>query len=227
MIVKALPNVFTASNLFFGMMSIILSFHHRVELAALMVLIALLTDGLDGKVARALNAQSEFGKELDSLSDMISFGVAPACLMYVTSFQHIGTLGWIVTAIFPIFGALRLARFNVTPAPSGYFIGLPIPAAGVMLSMFALVQTEVSFLLNMLLTIGLSFMMVSKFRYPNFKNASISNRIIWSVSALFIVSAIIFHLTGHGGYAKFSLLPLALYAIYGLIHRLNDWRCLK
>lgn len=87
---------------------------------------------MDGRVARALNAQSEFGKELDSLSDVISFGVAPAFIMYVVAFsKDESALAWIVTAIFPICGALRLARFNVVAGTPGYFIGLPIPAQAV------------------------------------------------------------------------------------------------
>src|SRR5690606_21319829 len=106
--------------------------------------IAVLTDGLDGKLTRALNAQSEFGKELDSLSDVISFGVAPAFMMYVVAFQHLGAIGWAVTVLFSTFGALRLARFNVANASPGYFIGLPIPAAGGLLSLLALFHAEIS-----------------------------------------------------------------------------------
>ena len=80
----------------------------------MMVIIAMLMDGVDGRVARALNAQSEFGKELDSLSDVISFGVAPAFIMYGVAFQELNQLtAWIITALFPICGALRFARFNV------------------------------------------------------------------------------------------------------------------
>ncbi|HEY0829318.1 MAG TPA: CDP-alcohol phosphatidyltransferase family protein, partial [Bacilli bacterium] len=109
MIAKSIPNIFTIANLSLGIISIILVFNNNIDWAAIMVIFAMLTDGLDGRVARALNVQSEFGKELDSLSDVISFGVAPAFIMYVVGFQDISpAAGWIVTAIFPICGALRL-----------------------------------------------------------------------------------------------------------------------
>lgn len=221
MITKTLPNLFTVFNLFLGIISIILSFNDRVDLAALMVILAFLTDGLDGKVARALKAQSDFGKELDSLSDIISFGVAPALIMYVSAFQYLGAAGWVVTAIFPIFGALRLARFNVISAPPGYFVGLPIPAAGGVLSTLALFQADLPNVALMLITIALSFMMVSRSHYPSFKKAGISNRIVWLVGTLLVAGAVFAHLIGHGGYAKFLLLPLALYAIYGLKKNVN------
>lgn len=215
MLTKTIPNLFTIANLSLGVMAIILAFNDRPDLAALMVIIAVLTDGLDGKLARALNAQSEFGKELDSLSDIISFGVAPAFTMYVVAFQHLGPAGWAVTAVFPIFGALRLARFNVANAPPGYFIGLPIPAAGGVLSTLALFQAEIPPIIMMVLTVVLAFMMVSTFQYPSFKKAGISNRIVWFVGVVLVFGAIVSHLLGKGQYAKFLLVPLALYAIYG------------
>ena len=110
MFLKSLPSLFTIGNLFLGIVSIIMVFNNESELAAMMVIIAMLLDGVDGRVARALGVQSEFGKELDSLSDVISFGVAPAFIMYVVSFQTLNSqaAAWIVTAIFPICGALRL-----------------------------------------------------------------------------------------------------------------------
>src|ERR1700726_4762853 len=125
MIKNSLPNMFTIGNLFLGIISIILVYNERPELAAIFVIIAMLMDGLDGRVARALNVESEFGKELDSLSDIISFGVAPALIMYVVAFKEVISINeattWIVTAIFPICGALRLARFNVVAGTPGYF----------------------------------------------------------------------------------------------------------
>src|SRR5690606_2507156 len=123
---------------FLGIIAILFAFQGHWEYAAIMVIIGMLLDGLDGRVARMLNTQSEFGKELDSLSDVISFGVAPAVIMYVSALKFTGVEGWIVTAIFPICGALRLARFNVNPGEPGYFIGLPITAAGGILATLAL-----------------------------------------------------------------------------------------
>ena len=141
MIAKSIPSLLTVGNLFLGVIAIILVFNEKPDTAAMMVLIAMLLDGVDGRVARALNVQSEFGKELDSLSDVISFGVAPAFIMYVVAFQELNpAFAWIVTALFPICGALRLARFNVISSAPGYFIGLPIPAAGGVLATLALFQ---------------------------------------------------------------------------------------
>ena len=88
---KSIPNMFTLGNLFLGMIGIILATEGRTSMAAIMIIIAMLLDGLDGRVARALNAQSELGKELDSLSDVISFGVAPALIMYTVAFTDINT----------------------------------------------------------------------------------------------------------------------------------------
>ena len=148
MLTKSIPSLFTVGNLFLGVLSIILAFSGEHGIAAVLVIVAMLLDGLDGRVARALNAQSEFGKELDSLSDVISFGVAPAFIMYVVAFNDPSVISpafaWIVTAIFPICGALRLARFNVVAGTPGYFIGLPIPAAGGVLCTLALFVNEIN-----------------------------------------------------------------------------------
>jgi CDP-diacylglycerol--serine O-phosphatidyltransferase len=144
MITKSIPSLFTIGNLFLGIIAIILVFNEKPDYAAMMVIIAMLLDGVDGRVARALNAQSDFGKELDSLSDVISFGVAPAFIMYVVAFQGVNeAAAWIITAIFPICGALRLARFNVIAGVPGYFVGLPIPAAGGVLATLALFAKDI------------------------------------------------------------------------------------
>ncbi|GJM83180.1 hypothetical protein HMSSN139_56760 [Paenibacillus sp. HMSSN-139] len=100
MITKSIPNLFTLGNMVLGMLAILLAMEGRFSLAAIMVIVAMLLDGLDGRVARALNAQSEFGKELDSLSDLISFGIAPALIMYLISFHSIPSgVAWAVTII--------------------------------------------------------------------------------------------------------------------------------
>lgn len=170
MLTKSLPNIFTIGNLFLGIIAIILVFNKQPDLAAIMVIIAMLLDGLDGRVARALNVQSEFGKELDSLSDVISFGVAPAFIMYVVAFTELNAAtAWIATAAFPICGALRLARFNVIAGTPGYFIGLPIPAAGGVLCTLALFHNELNTFVLVLSTLLLSYLMVSTVKYPNFK----------------------------------------------------------
>jgi CDP-diacylglycerol--serine O-phosphatidyltransferase len=219
MIRNSVPNMFTIGNLFLGIIAIILVFNDNPPLAAMFVIIAMLLDGLDGRVARALNAQSEFGKELDSLSDVISFGVAPAFIMYVVAFKDIVHINeattWIVTAIFPICGALRLARYNVVAGTPGYFIGLPIPAAGGILCTLALFAKELNPYILLLSTLLLSFLMVSRVKYPNFKRAGIPKAAIW-ITPIIVVAAVVLAIQFPGTLSKMIFIPLVIYALYGL-----------
>jgi CDP-diacylglycerol--serine O-phosphatidyltransferase len=219
MITKSLPSLFTIGNLFLGVLSIILVFNNEPERAAVLIIVAMLLDGLDGRVARALNAQSEFGKELDSLSDVISFGVAPAFIMYVVAFNDPTVLSpafaWIVTAIFPICGALRLARFNVVAGTPGYFIGLPIPAAGGVLCTLALFNTEINAYVLLISTVLLSYLMVSTVKYPNFKKAGIPKAAIW-ITPIIVAIAVLIAIKWPGSISKMIFVPLLLYALYGL-----------
>ncbi|CAH1219825.1 hypothetical protein PAECIP111893_04619 [Paenibacillus plantiphilus] len=218
MITKSIPSLFTVANLFLGIVAILLVFpeNAKPEIAAMMVIIAMLMDGVDGRVARALNAQSEFGKELDSLSDVISFGVAPAFIMYSVAFQELSAApAWIITALFPICGALRLARFNVVSGMPGYFIGLPIPAAGGVLATLALFHKDISVAVLMASTLILSFLMVSTIKYPNFKKLGIPKNAIWVVPIIVVVAVVLGILFPHH-LSKIIFIPLVLYALYGL-----------
>jgi CDP-diacylglycerol---serine O-phosphatidyltransferase len=216
MIAKSLPNIFTLGNLFLGILAIIFVFNEKSTEAAVLVIVAMLLDGLDGRVARALNVQSEFGKELDSLSDIISFGVAPAFIMYYVAFTEINPyMAWAVTAIFPICGAIRLARFNVVAGIPGYFIGLPIPAAGGILSTLALFNNDISVYLLMLSTVLLSYLMVSRLKYPNFKKSGIPKAAIW-ITPIVVIAAIILALSFPEYISKGILVLLLIYALYGL-----------
>ncbi|MBW5449204.1 CDP-diacylglycerol--serine O-phosphatidyltransferase [Cohnella sp. CFH 77786] len=217
MIAKSIPNVFTIGNLVLGVISIILSFHGEVNSAALLVIIAMLLDGLDGRVARALNVTSEFGKELDSLSDVISFGVAPAFIMYQAAFMEMTppALAWIATAIFPICGALRLARFNVIDGIPGYFIGLPIPAAGGVLATLALFHNELHVSLLIISTLALSFLMISNMKYPNFKKLGLPKAAMWAIPLVVAGAAILAYLFQQA-IPKVILALLLLYALWGL-----------
>jgi len=213
---KQLPNWFTIGNLFLGILAIIMVFNERSDMASILVIIAMLLDGLDGRVARALNAQSEFGKELDSLSDVISFGVAPAFVMYVAAFQGLHeALGWIVTALFPICGALRLARFNVSDGVPGYFLGLPIPAAGGVLCTLALFAHDIPLWVMVLSSLALSFLMVSTVKYPNFKKIGISKKVVW-ITPIIIIGAASVAVLYPGWASKLLFIPLLLYALFGL-----------
>jgi CDP-diacylglycerol--serine O-phosphatidyltransferase len=216
MFARSLPNVFTIGNLFLGIVSIIFVFNGEPEIAAMLVIVAMLTDGLDGRVARALNVQSDFGKELDSLSDVISFGVAPAFIVYSVAFQDFNSpAAWIATAIFPICGALRLARFNVISGIPGYFIGLPIPAAGGVLATMALFYKELSTPLLLIVELILSFLMISNIKYPNFKKVSIPRSAMWVIPILVII-AILFAIKFPGTLSKLLFIPFVLYALLGL-----------
>lgn len=216
MFARALPSCFTVGNLFLGIMSIILAFQQQWQYAAIMVIIGMLLDGLDGRVARMLNTQSEFGKELDSLSDVISFGVAPAMIMYVSVLKNAGPEGWFLTAIFPICGALRLARFNVNPGESGYFIGLPITAAGGILATMALYNeyVENQYIL-MLAMLFLSYLMVSQIKYPAFKKMKIS-KVTYVAAILFIIAMAVAAIFYPQELPKVLFIPLVLYALYGV-----------
>ncbi|MFV9511689.1 CDP-diacylglycerol--serine O-phosphatidyltransferase [Tepidibacillus sp. LV47] len=217
MINRILPSLFTVGNLFLGIISIILAFDNNVEYAAIMVIIGMLLDGLDGRIARLLHTQSEFGKELDSLSDVISFGVAPAFIMYVAALHEMGALGWGVTALFPIAGALRLARFNVSSGVPGYFTGLPITAAGGVLATMTLYHHVFPPIALPLAMIFLSYLMVSNIKYPNFKKVGIP-KTAYFVTPFIILIVVYLAKKYPVQFPKVVFLPLVIYALLG-VHR--------
>lgn len=131
-----LPNLFTTGALFAGFYAIVQAMSGKYEYSAVAIFIAMVLDGLDGRVARLTHTQSAFGAEYDSLSDMVSFGVAPALVMYVWALKGLGKLGWIAAFIYCASAALRLARFNtqLEVADKRYFQGLPSPAAAALMA---------------------------------------------------------------------------------------------
>lgn len=140
-----LPNLITTGNLFFGFFSIVKSLQGDFALASYAILLAAIFDVLDGRVARMTKSTSEFGVQYDSLCDLVSFGLAPALLMYRSGLQDLGRLGWIVCFMFLACGALRLARFNVQSSigkASGDFTGLPIPMAAGTVACFVALWME-------------------------------------------------------------------------------------
>ena len=145
-VVVVIPSAFTLGNLFFGFWSIISAFNGNFRQAGWFILYAGILDSLDGRVARRMGTGSRFGAELDSLVDVVSFGVAPALLIYFLEFTTAGRFGWIVCFLYVVAAVLRLARFNVLshgkPTP-GWFVGLPSPAAATTLATYhAFSQTE-------------------------------------------------------------------------------------
>jgi len=175
-----LPCMLTCASLFSGFYSIIASINGHFLAAAVAILVAAVFDGLDGRVARMTHSTSHFGMELDSLCDLVSFGVAPALLAYLWALTPYGRYGWLAAFLYVATTALRLARFNSQAATTGPdFVGLPCPAAAAMISttvMFSrfLGATEtVKHLSILLLVYSLSYLMVSNHRYLSFKQPRI------------------------------------------------------
>ncbi|WP_114973351.1 CDP-diacylglycerol--serine O-phosphatidyltransferase [Rhodoferax ferrireducens] len=139
-----LPNLFTLAALFGGFYAIVMAINGRFDLAAIGVFCAMVLDSLDGRVARMTNTQSAFGEQMDSLSDMVSFGAAPALIAYVWALQGLGRWGWIAAFVYCACAALRLARFNVNTAvvDKSYFQGLPSPAAAALVAGFIWLMTD-------------------------------------------------------------------------------------
>lgn len=139
-----LPNLFTIGALFAGFYAIVQGMNGRWEHAAVAIFIAMVLDGLDGRVARMTHTQSAFGAELDSLADMVSFGVAPALIMYVFALKGLGKVGWIAAFVYCAGAALRLARFNtqLEVADKRFFQGLPSPSAAALVAGFIWVMVE-------------------------------------------------------------------------------------
>ena len=139
-----LPNVFTTANLFAGFYAVVQAINGRFEVAAIAIFVAMIFDGMDGRVARLTNTQSAFGEQYDSLSDMTSFGIAPALVMYQWTLQDLGRWGWLAAFIYVVGAALRLARFNTNIAvvDKRFFQGLPSPAAAALLAGFIWVAID-------------------------------------------------------------------------------------
>jgi len=180
-----LPNSLTVTGMFFGFMSIITSMKGDFERAAWYILIAMLFDAMDGWVARLTKTTSRFGLELDSLSDVISFGVAPALMVYIWSLNSFGKVGWLGAFVFVACGALRLARFNVQMVGSEkkYFTGLPIPGAAGLLATYVLFHHEtigsesISNDVPLVIMVYVSaFLMISRVKFHSIKELNIRDR---------------------------------------------------
>lgn len=160
-----IPNILTVINLFAGVVAILLALVQQWALAVGLIFGAALFDSLDGRVARRLNVASEFGKQLDSLADLVSFGVAPAVLTYLLVFTQSGWSGYLVAAVFPVCGALRLARFQISDVKS-YYVGLPLAAAGPILAASAYFAQVLPAAVQAVILLALSGLMVSTVKLP-------------------------------------------------------------
>ncbi len=190
-----LPNIFTTLNIFCGFYAIIASIDGKFALAAIVIIIAAVFDMLDGKIARATNTTSRFGVEYDSLSDLVSFGVAPGVMIYLWALKPLGRVGWLAAFLFMVCGALRLARFNtqVGTISSEHFVGLPIPAGAGMTAVTVLfynkfsIPVEINPFIVLILLYSLSFLMVSTIKYNSFKKPEFFHRMNFNV----LVSAVL------------------------------------
>ena len=226
-VVVVIPSAFTLGNLFFGFWAIIQAFNGNFRQAGWFIVFAGILDSLDGRVARRMGTGSRFGAELDSLVDVISFGVAPALLIYFLEFSTAGRYGWIVCFLYLVAVALRLARFNVLahgkPTP-GWFVGLPSPAAGMTLATYyAFSQTQwyrmsVAHLdlehqgLVVLLLL-LAVLMVSKVMYP--RAAPVNLRTPGGIAMLLLLLAIV---VGSIVFPSSILFPFFVtYATFGVL----------
>lgn len=194
-----LPSLFTTAGLFAGFFAIVQAMSGNFEIAAMAIFIAMVADGLDGRVARWTHTQSEFGAEYDSIVDMVAFGVAPSLVMYEWALSGLGKLGWLAAFIYTAGTGLRLARFNVRVDSSdkSYFYGLPSPTAAALLAGFVWVLysygvpgREISYL-AMAFTIAAGVLMVSNIRYRSFKDLDLKGKIpfvaLLAVPLLFVL----------------------------------------
>lgn len=186
------PNFVTTANMACGFYSVIASFHGEFQMAAWAILAASIFDMLDGRIARLAKATSAFGVQYDSLSDLISFGMAPGVLLYLWALEPFGRLGALAAFLFTACGALRLARFNVNSGslPKNFFQGLPIPMAAGTVATFIIFHHATGWpargvegtgldarqMLTLGLTFGLASLMVSTLKFPSFKELNWRSR---------------------------------------------------
>ena len=224
-----LPNMITTAGLFAGFYAIVASMNGRFEGAAVAIFIAMIMDGIDGRVARLTNTQSEFGVQYDSLSDMVCFGLAPALVMYEWSLQSMvsvgwAKLGWLAAFIYTASGALRLARFNaqVATAEKRYFKGLPSPSAAGVLAGLVWVGADLGVsgddlvLPAFVLTVGMGLLMVSNIRYYSFKEFNFKNR----VSFVAILAVVLVYAFASIDPPKVLFSGFLIYAISGIVYTL-------
>ncbi|PID44269.1 MAG: CDP-diacylglycerol--serine O-phosphatidyltransferase [Proteobacteria bacterium] len=192
--VYILPNLFTTGALFSGFYAIVAAMNGEFDNAAVAIFIAMILDGLDGRVARLTNTQSKFGEEYDSLSDMVSFGVAPALVAFSLNLHTLGNVGWIGTFIYVAGTALRLARFNtqIGSVDKRYFVGLPSPAAAALVAAFVwtfhtMEQTKFFAVVTMIVVTSAGILMVSNVLYHSFKDFDLKRRVPFTAMLIIVL----------------------------------------
>ena len=228
-----LPNLFTLAALFGGFYAVVMAMNGRFDLSAVGIFCAMVLDSLDGRVARMTNTQSAFGEQMDSLSDMVSFGAAPALIAYIWALNGLGRWGWVAAFVYCACAALRLARFNVNTAvvDKRYFQGLPSPAAAALVAGFIWLMTELevqrgmdTFLLSwnqitwtmFAITLYSGLTMVTNVPFYSFKDVQLKKSVPFVVIVLIALGIAIINI--HPPivlFAVFMLYGLSGYAIYG------------
>lgn len=226
--VYLLPNLITTGALFSGFYAIIAGVNQNFESAAIAIFVAMILDGLDGRVARMTNTSSEFGVQYDSLSDMVSFGVAPALVMFSWGFGELGKFGWTAAFTFTACAALRLARFNtqVDVVDKRFFVGLASPAAAAIVAGVVwqwhdvTLSAEVAVLAG-LVTMFSGLLMVSNFQYTSFKGFDFRGRVPFVVMLAVVIAFAVVS-------SAPSTMLLVIFGLYGLSGpALWVWRLLK
>lgn len=195
-----LPNLFTTGAMFAGFYAIVAAMNSSYEAAAIAIFVAMVLDGMDGRIARLTNTQSDFGMQYDSLSDLASFGLAPALVMYQWALFEMGKIGWLAAFIYAVCAALRLARFN-TQAKSidkRFFQGLPSPAAAAVIASTVWVATDYGFpdghtflVFCLPVTMLVGILMVSNVRYHSFKQIDLKGPVPF-MAILLIIAGFVF-----------------------------------
>ena len=211
------PNMITLAALFGGFYSVVMAMNGRYDLATVGIFVAMVLDSLDGRVARLTNTQSAFGEQMDSLSDMVSFGAAPALIAYEWTLRDIGRWGWIAAFVYCACAALRLARFNVNTAvvDKRYFQGLPSPAAAALVAGFIWLMTELEIPAPevtwpmFVITLYTGLTMVTNVPFYSFKDLSLKKSVPFAAIVLVAL-----------GIAVINIHPptvlFALFVVYGL-----------
>jgi CDP-diacylglycerol---serine O-phosphatidyltransferase len=226
-----LPNLLTTAGLFSGFYAVVSSMNGHFEAAAIAIFIAMIFDGLDGRVARMTNTQSAFGAEYDSMADMVSFGIAPGLVAYNWALSDMGKFGWLAAFVFVAAAALRLARFNtqVGVADKRYFQGLASPAAAGVIASIVWTGTEYQldgqsygFLMG-IITIISGLLMVSNFRYNSFKDVDWKGKVNFFVVLLIVLVFAIIAMSP----AEILMAIFVLYACSGPVTTIRSVKELK
>ncbi|WP_286266507.1 CDP-diacylglycerol--serine O-phosphatidyltransferase [Thalassotalea atypica] len=226
-----LPNLLTTAGLFSGFYAVVSSMNGHFEAAAIAIFIAMIFDGLDGRVARMTNTQSAFGAEYDSMADMVSFGIAPGLVAYNWALSGMGKFGWLAAFVFVAGAALRLARFNtqVGVADKRYFQGLASPAAaGVIASIvwagteYQIVGQDYGFIMG-IITIVSGLLMVSNFRYNSFKDVDWKGKVNFVVVLLIVLVFVVVASSP----AELLMAVFVLYACSGPVTTIRSVKELK